>query len=75
MNKDKLIRDEFEKYLESDMTKVEIYTKVVENLHVPRPTVRRVARGLIEFYRKRVEKLTMRTSKKTVKTNTNTGSD
>ena len=46
-NQSELIRESIDDYLEKGMTdKNEIYTKVVDELHVPRPTVRRVARDL-----------------------------
>lgn len=45
MNQSQQIQELIDGYLEKGMTdKNEIYTKVVDDLNVPRPTVRRVAR-------------------------------
>jgi len=46
-NQSSIISQTIEKYIDMGMTdKSEIFTKVVDELGVPRPTVRRVARDL-----------------------------
>ncbi len=46
-NQSTIIKEAINSYLESGVTdKQDIYTKVVDELGVPRPTVRRVARDL-----------------------------
>jgi len=46
-NQSTIISDKIEEFIAKGMTdKQEIYTKVVDELGVPRPTVRRVARTL-----------------------------
>ncbi len=51
----KAIEEALEQKLESGMTnKNEIYRKVVDELDVPRPTVRRIARDLRSKYLERI---------------------
>jgi len=46
-NRTTIIKETIEKYLEMGLTdKTDIFSKVVEELGVPRPTVRRIARDL-----------------------------
>lgn len=54
MNQSKTIKESILKHLDKGViNKREIFDKVVEELKVPRPTVRRVARDLrVEFQRK-----------------------
>ena len=54
--KDILIEDKIEKCLDGGMTdKRDIISKVVESLGVPRPSVRRVKRRLVEKMKIRAE--------------------
>ena len=56
MSQNRQIQDEIIRLLDSGMTdKQEIYTKVVENLHLPRPTVRRACRDLVNEMKRRIE--------------------
>lgn len=51
-----IIKEKIEHYLDKGMTdKQDIYTKVVLDLGVPRPTVRRVARDLRQDYINKVQ--------------------
>ena len=51
-----IISETIVKYIDKGMTdKSEIFTKVVDELGVPRPTVRRVARDLREELANKVE--------------------
>ena len=51
-----IISETIEKYIDMGMTdKSEIFTKVVEELNVPRPTVRRVARDLRDNLARKIE--------------------
>ncbi len=50
------IKKAIEKYLDQGLTdKQEIYSKVVEELGVPRPTVRRIARDLRTEYNEKIK--------------------
>jgi len=54
----KIISQAIEHYLDKGITdKQKIYTKVVEELGVPRPTVRRVARDLRNIYANKIKVL------------------
>jgi len=71
-NRTTIIKQAIESYLDKGLTdKNDIYSKVVEELGVPRPTIRRVARELREEYGKRIKILQSEIPKPSDPTNQN----
>jgi len=56
MTQQKIVKERLEYYLDLGLTdKMKIYGRVVTDLNVPRPTVRRVARDLRLEYMQRIQ--------------------
>ena len=71
-NRTTIIKQAIESYLDKGLTdKNDIYSKVVEELGVPRPTIRRVARELREQYEQRIKILQSEIPKPSDPTNQN----
>ena len=66
-NQSSIIKDAINSYLNKGITdKQDIYSKVVEELGVPRPTVRRVARDLRNELLEKIQILQSEISKPTI---------
>lgn len=53
---EQIVLDSLEYFMNLGMTeKMEVYTKVVEETDVARPTVRRIARNLRQYYQSRID--------------------
>jgi len=67
-----IVKQAIEAYLDKGLTdKNDIYSKVIEELGIPRPTIRRIARDLREEYERRIKILQNEIPKPSDPTNQN----